>query len=161
MTRLFPHPLLSALLLVFWLMLQQSAGPGHMLMGGFVATIVPLAARPVIGARVGLRRPLKALQLLGVVVVDVVRSNLAVFFVLLSPRARPTEGFIEMKLTLTHPLGLATLACILTAVPGSAWLEYDQDRSTVLIHVFDLLDEDEWVSTVKTRYESLLLEIFP
>ncbi|MGV3650296.1 MAG: Na+/H+ antiporter subunit E [Devosia sp.] len=161
MTRLFPHPLLSGLLLVFWLMLQQSAGLGHILMGAFVATIVPLAARPVIGERVGLRRPLKALQLLGVVIIDVIRSNFAVFFVLLSPRPKPTEGFIEMQLRLRHPLGLATLACILTAVPGSAWLEYDQDRNTVLIHVFDLVDADEWVEIVRTRYESLLLEIFP
>ncbi|RYE58485.1 MAG: Na+/H+ antiporter subunit E, partial [Rhizobiaceae bacterium] len=39
--------------------------------------------------------------------------------------------------------------------------EYDRARSTVLIHVFDLVDEKEWVATVKKRYEALLLEIFP
>jgi multicomponent K+:H+ antiporter subunit E len=33
-------------------------------------------------------------------------------------------------------------------------------RSTALIHVFDLVDETQWVETIRARYESLLMEIF-
>jgi multicomponent K+:H+ antiporter subunit E len=29
-----------------------------------------------------------------------------------------------------------------------------------MIHVLDLIDEGEWVQTIKGRYERLLLEIF-
>jgi multicomponent K+:H+ antiporter subunit E len=29
-----------------------------------------------------------------------------------------------------------------------------------MIHVLDLIDESEWVDTIKGRYERLLLEIF-
>ena len=29
-----------------------------------------------------------------------------------------------------------------------------------MIHVLDLIDESEWVRTIKGRYERLLLEIF-
>lgn len=28
------------------------------------------------------------------------------------------------------------------------------------IHVLDLIDESEWIRTIKGRYESLLLEIY-
>ena len=71
-----------------------------------------------------------------------------------------TSGFVSMPLELRDRAGLAILACILTAIPGSAWLEYDTRRGTVLIHVLDLVDEANWIETIKYRYERLLLEIF-
>jgi multicomponent K+:H+ antiporter subunit E len=30
----------------------------------------------------------------------------------------------------------------------------------LIIHVLDLVDESDWIRTIKTRYEKLLLEIF-
>ena len=160
MNRLLPFPSVSAILLLLWLMLQQSAGLGHVLLGSALAILVPLWAQPVLPEALRVKRTLPLLHLFMNVGIDVVRSNVAVFWVLLHPRPNPTAGFIEMELELTNSLGLAILACIITATPGSAWLEHDQDRSTVLIHVFDLVDTDEWVRTVKTRYEAHLLEAF-
>ena len=160
MKRILPHPILAGFLLLLWLMLQQSAGLGHVLLGAAIAIAVSLFASLVIPEPVTLRRPARFLRLLVVAGLDIVRSNLAVMAVLFHPRPTPTAGFIEMKLELTNTFGLAILAVILTATPGSAWLEYDRARSTVLIHVFDLVDADEWVETIKARYETLLLEIF-
>ena len=161
MRRLLPHPVLAGFLLLLWLVLQQSAGLGHILFGGVIAIAVSMAASAIIPERIVIRRPLKFIQLIAVAGLDIIRSNLAVMSVLFHPRPSPTAGFIEMDLTLKNPFALAILAVILTATPGSAWLEYDRERSTVLIHVFDLVDEKEWVATVKKRYEALLLEIFP
>lgn len=161
MKRLLPHPILAGFLLVLWLVLQQSAGLGHIILGGIIALAVSLAANAVIPERVIIKRPIKFIQLIAVAGLDIIRSNLAVMSVLFHPRPNPTAGFIQMDLTLKNPFALAILACILTATPGSAWLEYDRARSTVLIHVFDLVDEREWIETVKRRYEALLLEIFP
>lgn len=160
MRRLLPHPLLTAFLLVFWLVLQQSAGLGHILLGGVIAILASLAASLIIPEPLVVRRPLKVLQLIAVAGVDIIRSNIAVMLILFNPRPKPTAAFIEMPLKLTNTFGLAVLACLITATPGSAWLEYDRERSTVLIHVFDLVDADEWIQTIKDRYESLLLEIF-
>ncbi len=160
MRRLLPHPILAAILLVLWLVLQQSIGLGHIILGSIIAVLASLAANAVLPEQVVLKRPWKLVQLIAVAGVDVVQSNLAVLMILLNPKARPTAGFIEMKLELTNRLGLAVLACLLTATPGSAWLEYNGERNTVLIHVLDLKDEAEWVASIKKRYESLLLEIF-
>jgi multicomponent K+:H+ antiporter subunit E len=160
MRRLLPHPLLAASLLIFWLIIQQSAGIGHIVLGGMIAVGVSLMAEAVLVDKVKPRRPLKIIQLILVAGLDIIRSNIAVMSVLFHPRPAPTAAFIEMDLELKDTFGLAVLACILTATPGSAWLEYDRDRSTVLIHVFDLVDADEWVATIKKRYETLLLEIF-
>jgi len=160
MKRLLPHPVLAGALLLLWLAMQQSAGLGHVLLGGAIAIAVSMAASAVIPEPVNIRRPLKFVQLMAVAGLDIIRSNIAVMLVLFHPRPKPTAGFIEMKLELTNTFGLAVLACLITATPGSAWLEYDRNRSTVLIHVFDLVDADEWVETIRNRYETLLLEIF-
>jgi multicomponent K+:H+ antiporter subunit E len=160
MRRLFPHPVLAAVLLVLWLVLQQSVAPGNILLGAVIAVVAALAAHAVIPEPVRARRPLRIVQLILVAGLDIIRSNLALLVVLLQPRPNPTAGFIEMELELTNTFALAILSCIITATPGSAWLEYNRARSVVLIHVFDLKDRDAWVETIRRRYESLLLEIF-
>jgi multicomponent K+:H+ antiporter subunit E len=58
------------------------------------------------------------------------------------------------------PFALAVLAVILTSTPGSAWLEYDSNENSVLLHVLDLQNETVWRDTIKNRYEKLLMEIF-
>ena len=72
----------------------------------------------------------------------------------------PSAARLVQPLELRDRSALAILACIITATPGSAWLEYDAARGTVLIHVLDLIDEQQWIDTIKHRYERLLLEIF-
>jgi len=160
MKRLLPHPILAGLLLILWLILQQSAGLGHILLGAAIAIAASLAAAAIIPEPVRLRKPLLIVLLVVVAGLDIVRSNIAVLSVLLHPKPQPKAGFIEMRLELTNTFGLAILACLITATPGSAWLEYNRARSTVLIHVFDLVDAQEWEETIKARYEKLLLEIF-
>ena len=107
------------------------------------------------------RRPFKILRLFIEVTLDILRSNIAVASILLSGKRRETTaGFVTVPLEIRDPMALAILSCIITATPGSAWLEYNPEENDVLIHVLDLIDEQEWVDTVKRRYETLLLEIF-
>jgi multicomponent K+:H+ antiporter subunit E len=59
-----------------------------------------------------------------------------------------------------HPGGLAVLACVITATPGTSWARYDAERNILTIHVLDLIDEQAWIKQFKERYERRLLEIF-
>ncbi len=161
MSRILPYPLLTLALTLMWLVLQQSAGLGHILFGFVVAFFASHAMARLQPHKPKVRRPLKILRLFVEVTLDILRSNVAVTRILLAGKRRETTaGFITVPLELKDPMGLAVLACIITATPGSAWLEYNLEESSVLIHVLDLIDEQEWIDTVKSRYESLLLEIF-
>ena len=73
---------------------------------------------------------------------------------------RRRAGFVRIPLDMTNPSGLAVLAVIVTATPGTAWIEYEPRNGQLLLHVFDLIEGDDWVHTIKSRYESLLMEIF-
>jgi len=77
---------------------------------------------------------------------------------------RRTSGiaskFVQIPLDMRDPNGLAVLAMIMCLTPGTAWGEVSFDRSTLLIHVFDLDDEAAFIAMIKQRYERPLMEIF-
>jgi multicomponent K+:H+ antiporter subunit E len=162
MRRLLPYPLFSLTLALTWLVLNESLAPAQVLaaiaigIGG--GGLFALLQRP--RARVRLRAGL-ALELAWFVLVDIVRSNLAVARIVLWPRPGRVAGFVDVPLELTHPAGLAALACIVTATPGTSWAGYDAARKLLSIHILDLVDGPAWVAGFKARYEARLLEIFP
>lgn len=152
--------MLSIGLLALWLLLQQSLGLGQILLGSVIAVFAGRALKALDPQRPRVRKIGSIIRLIIVVTIDVLRSNMAVALIVLRGQHTAHSGFVSMTLTLQDRTGLALLACIITATPGSAWLEYDAARGTVLIHVLDLVDEVAWADTIKNRYERLLLEIF-
>ncbi|WP_431280689.1 Na+/H+ antiporter subunit E [Humitalea sp. 24SJ18S-53] len=160
MRRVLPHPLVSAGLFILWLLLNQTLAPGPALVGVAVAVLGGWVLAQLDPGRPRLRRPGVALRLVGVVVKDVVLSNIAVAGIILARRRQGRAGFIRVRLVLREPQALAVLACILTATPGSAWVEFDAAEGWLLLHVLDLGEEEEWVRLVKDRYERPLMEIF-
>ena len=159
MKRWLQFPLLSAFLLATWLFLIGSVALGDVLLGVLLALGAGLAMSALQSPQ-KLRHPGPACVLIADVVVDIVRSNIAVARIVLSPQRARRAGFVTIPLELKNPAGLAALACIITATPGTAWARYDSRNSTVTIHVLDLIDENVWLRTVKERYERRLLEIF-
>lgn len=161
MKRLLPHPTLAACLLVLWLLLSQSISPGQILLGGIVALVAARAMALLRPEPVGIRSWRALLHLSGTVAVDILRSNLAVGRIVALPsRRRRVSGFLRVPLAITNPYAVTTLAIILTATPGTLWLQYNRQTGTLLLHVLDLVDEEDWITLIKHRYERRLLEIF-
>lgn len=160
MTRLLPHPLLALSLLVMWILLNGLT-VGHVLLGSVIALGASWAMTALHPAKPRLRRWVLIPRLVGSVAVDVLRSNIAVASIILFGRHRErTTGFVVIPLELRDPTALAVLACILTSTPGTAWVEYRAGAGTLLLHVLDLVDEQQWIDLIKNRYERPLMEIF-
>jgi multicomponent K+:H+ antiporter subunit E len=160
MTRLLPFPMASASVLVLWLLLNQSLSPGHILLGGAIALVAGWALSTLDPPRARPRRLGVLVRLAVLVVADIIRSNVAVAGIILGFERRRSPGFMEIPLELRDPYGLAMLACIITSTPGTLWVDFNEASGTLTIHVLDLVDQTEWVRTIKGRYERLLLEIF-
>jgi multicomponent K+:H+ antiporter subunit E len=158
MSRVLPHPLLAASLVLMW-MLLNAFSLGHFLLGIVVALIASRAVAALQIPKPRLRRWQLVPQLLGIVLYDILRSNIAVAGIILMGREH-VSGFVAIPLDLRDRNGLAVLSCIVTSTPGTAWIEYAADSGILVIHVLDLVSEEEWVDLIKDRYESLLMEIF-
>jgi len=159
MSRWLPMPLMSLLLLALWLLLNDTLAPGQVLLGGVLAVVLPQAAAPLRPLRPILRRPGVALRLALHVAVDIVRANFFAAGVILG-RRRPQSGFVRIALELRDPHGLAALACIVTATPGTLWAHFDDEQGVLTLHVLALRDEAPLRDTIKLRYERPLREIF-
>jgi multicomponent K+:H+ antiporter subunit E len=161
MSRLVPYPVLTAALVVMWLLLTDFS-PGHLILGTGVALLAGKAMSALQPAKPRLRRWDLIPRLAALVFLDIVRSNIAVARLILGGGRHKLRhsGFVEIPLDLRDQMALAILAIVVTATPGSAWMEYDATRGTLLLHVFDLVDEAAWTDLVKNRYEHLLMEIF-
>ena len=161
MTRFLPHPLLTLALTLMWLLLTRFS-LGHLLLGGGVAVLAGLAFARLEPQPQQLRAITPLIGLAGLVSLDIVQSNWAVARRMLSDgRTRPRRsGFVAIPLRLRNPVGLALLALVVAATPGTAWIDYDPDTGVLLLHVFDLQDEDALRAAIRARYESRLLEAF-
>lgn len=161
MTRWLPFPLLFVSLLAMWLLLNQTLAFGHILLGSMLSICLSWGMVALQPERVKVRHPLIIVQLLLVVLLDIARSNMAVARIIFSPGLRKhPSGFVDIPLELRHPYGLAVLACIITATPGTLWVGFHSATGTLTIHVLDLVDQAEWIDIIKSRYERRLREIF-
>jgi len=160
MSRVFPYPLVTVSLIMMWLLLS-SFSLGQFIVGTSVALVAAQGMAALHPAKPGIRRWSLLPKLAAIVLYDIVRSNIAVAWLILREgNNRRVSGFVTVPLELRSQMGLAVLGIILTATPGTAWLDYNSARGTLLLHVLDLVDENAWLTLIKTRYEHLLLEIF-
>ena len=160
MNSWLPYPLISAMLLAMWLLLNQSLALAHILLGGMLSVAGSWFLVRLDVPRVVVKRPWAILRLGIEVAVDIVRSNYRVVVLTLWDKRGRTPGFVRIPLNLRSHYGLAVLACIITATPGTSWVAYDPASSTLVIHVLDLVDDDDWGEIIEVRYQRLLMEIF-
>ena len=161
MRRWLPFPLMSALLLILWLLLNQTLSLGQIFLGCFAALIGGRALTWLGLPTIRVRKPAALIRLSIAVLADIIRSNVAVARIILgSGRRERRSGFVDIPLDLRNPYALAALGCIITSTPGTLWVGFDARSGTLTIHVLDLIDENDWIRTIKSRYERPLLEIF-
>lgn len=161
MSRWLPSPILSAALLVMWLLLNQSISPGQLLIGTILAITAPILSRPLRPFTVVVRKPLVIARLVTYSFIEIIRSSFNVSRIILFTRnERLNSQFIRIPLDLRDPYGLAVLSCIINSTPGTVWVELMPDSNDLALHVFDLHDAQWWVDMIKSRYEKPLIEIF-
>lgn len=160
MSRMIPHPLLSAFLVLIWMLLTRFS-LGHLVLGSAIALVAGWAMSALHPARPRIRRWRVIPGLLTFLFADIIRSNIAVTRLILTEgRSGRTSGLIIIPLQLRDANALATLAVILTATPGTAWLEYASETGHLTLHIFDAREAEHYRDVIRDRYEPMLMEIF-
>lgn len=153
---------LIAWLAFLWLLLNQTLAPAQVLLGVAAAAALSWAFSALRPLRPTIHNPHVIVALLFTVLADVVRSNFAVARIVLGlVRDRKVRsGFLDIPLELRDPHGLAGLTMIVTATPGTVWVDLAPDASRLTLHILDLEDEDASIRWIKDRYEKPLMRIF-
>ena len=161
--RLLPSPLTSAALLLAWLMLNASASPGQWLLGALLALVIPGLLAPLRPVRSPVRAWPALLRLVGVVLWDIVRSNIDVARRVLGPDAAIQPRFLWVPIDLQDPLAIVMLGGIVTTTPGTISAEVSDDRRWLLVHALHAPDDEAAAAIaadIKARYEAPLAKVF-
>ncbi|MFZ1829651.1 MAG: Na+/H+ antiporter subunit E [Candidatus Competibacteraceae bacterium] len=160
MRRLLPHPLITLALAMIWLLLNNSAAPGQLVLGLALGWAIPQFTLRFWPETPHIDRPLALLRFIIRVLGDIAVANLTVALLILGRPQRLRPAFIIVPLALKSDLAISLLANTICLTPGTVSSRLSLDRKHLLVHALDTADPDQLAASIKARYEAPLQEIF-
>lgn len=157
--RWFPHPFVSFLVFLSWLMLSHSLDLTDILVAILLAIIIPRLIGPFISRTPHIHWT-PAVKLFFVVLWDIIVSNFRVAKMVLGPMDQLHPRWYRVPLETEHEEVNTLLAMIITTTPGTVSAGIDQERGDILVHALSSDDTELDIQEIKKRYETPLLEIF-
>ncbi|MBR0568623.1 Na+/H+ antiporter subunit E [Azoarcus sp. L1K30] len=159
--RWFPHPVLSALLVIVWLMLQNGFSLAHLVLGIFLGWGIPCLTASFWPSRPHVRSYRKALSYALLVIGDIIVANVVVARLILFSRPADLHTcWVSVPLDLHTPEAITLFAGTITMTPGTVSADLSADGRSLLVHCLNAPDPAQAVTDMKTRYEARIKEIF-
>ncbi len=158
---LLPHPFLTLILAIVWVLLQNNVTAGMVVFGIILGILIPWITSAwwpdtPSGFRLG-----KMVGYSIVVIGDIIIANIQVAWIVLTvPNAKLKPAWIVVPLELKQPEAITVLAGTITLTPGTVSADLSDEGHSLLVHVLHTDDPDGVRDEIKTRYERRLLEIF-
>ncbi len=157
--RCLPHPFVSVLVALSWLMLGHSAELFDIVVAIILGLIIPKLIQPFIVRTPNIHWVL-AVKLFFVILWDIVVSNIRVAKQVLGPTKNLHPKWYRVPLDTDHEHVNTLLAMIITTTPGTVSAGIDQERGDILVHALNSDDPDAEILEIKERYEAPLMAIF-
>ena len=157
--RCLPHPFVSVLVALSWLMLGHSAELFDIVVAIILGLIIPKLIQPFIVRTPNIHWVL-AIKLFFVILWDIVVSNIRVAKQVLGPTKNLRPKWYRVPLDTDHEHVNTLLAMIITTTPGTVSAGIDQERGDILVHALNSDDPDAEILEIKERYEAPLMAIF-
>lgn len=154
-----PMPLHSLMLLLVWLLLNGFSA-GQLLLGAFLAWLIPVLTWPYTDHQSKAGKPLRVVQYVARLLWDILVSNIEVARRVLRRNRHLRPGFIAYPLQLSGDFPLTVLASTISLTPGTVSVEFSDDRRWLYIHALHIDSEAELIASIRNRYEQPLQEIF-
>lgn len=158
--KIFPHPILTLILTIVWLLLNNNLSFGQIILGGIVATFVPFFTSRFWPEKICIRKPLVLLNYIVKVVWDILVANIVVAKLVLGPNSRLNPGFLVIELDIKNSLGISILANTISLTPGTVSCNLSLDRKRLLVHALNVDSIEDSIKEIKERYEKPLMEVF-
>ncbi|MGR6872110.1 Na+/H+ antiporter subunit E [Pseudomonas sp. HK3] len=158
--RLLPMPFHSLLLLIVWLLLNNTVAPGHLVLGTFLAVVIPLLTSGMQDPQPSFHKPFTIIRYVLMVIGDIVVANFEVAILVVGSSKHLNPALVAIPMDIEHELPITILASTVSLTPGTVSAEISEDKKWLYVHVLNLTDKDELIALIKSRYERPLMEIF-
>lgn len=157
--RFLPHPFVSLIVALSWLMLNHSAERFDVVVAILLGLVIPKMIQPFIISTPNIHW-LSAIQLFFIVLWDIILCNIKVAIQVLGPTKNLHPKWFRVPLDTDHEHVNTLLAMIITTTPGTVSAGIDQERGDILVHILNCDDTDAEIEAIKARYEIPLIKIF-
>ncbi|KAJ29774.1 Na+/H+ antiporter subunit E [Rhodobacteraceae bacterium R_SAG8] len=161
LSRLLPHPMLTAILAIAWCLLVNEIKLGTVVFGVILGLLIPIATAAYWPDRPPVAKPVKLLGYLIMVMWDILVANVVVaMIVLFKSNKNMRPAWVVIPLELRTPEAITMLAGTITLTPGTVSADVSEDGKALLVHALDAENPDAVRDDIKQRYERRLKEIF-
>lgn len=123
---------------------------------GYVALWI---TQPLYGASRYFQRAPKTARLFGHFLVELILSNLKVFWDVVTPTHISRPGIVAVPLNVKTDMEILLFANMLSLTPGTLSLDLSEDRRVLFVHVMFLDDPDRFRQGIKEGLERRVLEV--
>lgn len=163
------HIVLNIFLAFIWCLLQEKFDLPEFIIGGFFGALIIYLHRSVLdegrsedhafSMKALLAKSAKTLRYLIVFLFEVVKANVDVVKIVLSPKLNMTPGIIAYKMEVKTDAGITLLANSITLTPGTLSVDISEDRKTLYIHALHIEDARALEQSIRDSLEKYSKEI--
>ncbi|TCB51968.1 Na+/H+ antiporter subunit E [Acinetobacter sp. ANC 4779] len=154
-----PHPFVSVIVALSWIMLAHSLDAATLLMALLLGLLIPRLVNPFITRTPNINWRM-AVKLFFVVLWDIIVCNIQVAKLVLGPTRNLHPKWFRVPLETQHEQVNVLLALIITTTPGTVTAGIDDDRGDILVHALSTDNAETDILEIKNRYEKALMAIF-
>jgi multicomponent K+:H+ antiporter subunit E len=154
-----PHPFVSVIVALSWIMLAHSLDAATLLMALLLGLLIPRMVNPFITRTPDINWRM-AVKLFFVVLWDIIVCNIQVAKLVLGPTRNLHPKWFRVPLETQHEQVNVLLALIITTTPGTVTAGIDDDRGDILVHALSTDNAEVDILEIKNRYEKALIAIF-
>jgi len=161
LTKVLPHPYLSALLFLCWMLLVNQFKIGSLVMALILSIVIPLLTGAYWPNRPKMNNLPAFAGYILLVLWDIVVANFQVARIILFMRNDDIKSvWIAIPIELRTPEAITMLAGTITMTPGTVTADMSACGKVLLIHSLHAPDPDAIRNEIKSRYEARLKRIF-
>jgi multicomponent K+:H+ antiporter subunit E len=158
--RFIPHPGLSVMLVIMWMVMVNDLTFGTLFLGLIVGIFLPLftaaywPGRPKVNFAVGF-------AYIALVLWDIIVANFEVAAIILfKPNHKLQPAWLSIPLDLDTPEAITVFAGTISLTPGTVSADVSACGTWLLVHALHAPDPAAEVARVKQRYEARLMRVF-
>lgn len=151
--------LLNFFLAFIWMFLSNDYSSLAFFKGFFFGGLIIFALRRFFEHRLYFYNVIALLKLIFIFLSELIKSNIAVLKVILSPKLTMRPGIFSLETELKKDWEIAILANLITLTPGTLVIEVSEDNKTLYIHAMDISDVEQAKLDIKNTFEKAIKEV--
>lgn len=151
--------LVNIIIAIIWVFLQNNFTASSFFFGYLVGIIILFILRRFLVFDFYMNRVWALVKLIMLFIIELVKANIDVVKIVLSPRLNNQSGIVAVKTRLETDVEITLLAALISLTPGTISMDFSADGKTIYIHSLDVPDKEEMIEQIQNSFESAIMEV--